>query len=83
MSVKSKVSMRSSVVGGKSKAGKSPLKKDNQSNNASKLGKFVEFAEDSAEDIESSDKSSDEEEKKRKWAENLYYYNCPVFRVSC
>ena len=43
---------------------------------------MVEFAEDSAEDYESSDKSSDEEEKKRKWAENLYYYNCPVFRVS-
>ena len=41
-----------------------------------------EFLEDSAEDYESSQKSSDEEEKKRKWMENIYYYKCPVFRVS-
>ena len=78
----SKMSKQSTIVGGAtSKVGKTPLKKE-QTSNTSKLGKMVEFAEDSAEDYESSDKSSDEEEKKRKWAENLYYYNCPVFRVS-
>ena len=75
----SKVSKHSTIVGGANK--KSPLKKETTSN-ASKMGKMVEFAEDSAEDYESSDKSSDEEEKKRKWAENLYYYECPVFRGS-
>ena len=75
----SKVSKHSTIVGGANK--KSPLKKETASN-ASKMGKMVEFAEDSAEDYESSDKSSDEEEKKRKWAENLYYYECPVFRGS-
>jgi len=43
---------------------------------------MVEFAEDSAEDMESEKVSSDEEEKKRKWEENLYYYKCPVFRTT-
>ena len=42
-----------------------------------------EFAEDSREDEESSDVSVDEEEKARRWRlENVYYYKCPVFRVS-
>ena len=41
-----------------------------------------EFAEDSREDEESSDLSFDEEKQARKWQENLYYYKCPVFRVS-
>jgi len=72
----SKASRRTSVVGGNAK------KNDKASNQASKVGKMVEFAEDSAEDESSSLQSSDEEEKKRKWEENLYYYTCPVFRVS-
>ena len=41
-----------------------------------------EFAEDSREDEESSEMSDNEEEKLRKWRENIYYYKCPVFRVS-
>jgi len=41
-----------------------------------------EFAEDSREDEESSDLSEDEEEKARKWQENIYYYRCPVFRTT-
>ena len=41
-----------------------------------------EFAEDSREDEESSDMTENEEEKARKWRENIYYYKCPVFRVS-
>lgn len=51
----------------------------------SKLASIVkqEFAEDSREDESDSEQSSDdEEEKKRKWQENIYYYTCPVFRVS-
>ena len=56
------------------------VKKDLMSNASSLLKQ--EFAEDSREDEEDSDQVSDEEEKKRKWEENLYYYKCPVFRVS-
>ena len=41
-----------------------------------------EFAEDSAEDEESSEVEEDEEAKAQKWKQNLYYYKCPVFRVS-
>lgn len=43
---------------------------------------MVEFAEDSAEDMESEQVSSDEEVKKKKFEENLYYYKCPVFRTT-
>jgi len=41
-----------------------------------------EFAEDSREDEESSEMSDNEEEKARKWRENIYYYACPVFRTT-
>ena len=75
----SKASRRTSVVGD---GAKKPAKGNTSNANTSKIGKMVEFAEDSAEDESSSLQSSDEEEKKRKWEENLYYYTCPVFRVS-
>ena len=63
---------------------KSPTKAGRERQDFSKLASIVkqEFAEDSREDESDSVQSSDEEEKLRKWQENIYYYTCPVFRVS-